>query len=110
MTDQVQKTATRRVRPPAVVHLSPAEHMEKGKVARAEVPRSSHAGFEPAATRPDPIDLLEEQAASRVAGAGADPIRADAGLTVRLLPGGGADHGLRSGRHTPLRSDRAGLR
>jgi uncharacterized protein (DUF2252 family) len=40
--------------------------MERGKVARAEVPRSSHAGFRPAANRPDPIDLLEEQAASRV--------------------------------------------
>ena len=66
MTEQVQKTASRRVRPPAVVHLSPAEHMERGKVARAEVPRSSHAGFQPAANRPDPIELLEEQAASRV--------------------------------------------
>ncbi|HEY2303548.1 MAG TPA: DUF2252 domain-containing protein [Acidimicrobiales bacterium] len=66
MTEQVQKTVSRRVRPPAAVHLSPAEHMERGKVARAEVPRSSHAGFRPAANRPDPIDLLEEQAASRV--------------------------------------------
>jgi uncharacterized protein (DUF2252 family) len=37
-----------------------------GKAARAEVPRSSHAGFEPADHRPDPIALLEEQAASRV--------------------------------------------
>ena len=30
------------------------------------MPRASHAGFEPSSTRPDPISLLEEQAASRV--------------------------------------------
>jgi uncharacterized protein (DUF2252 family) len=33
---------------------------------RAEVPRSVHAGWEPAADRRAPIDLLEEQARSRV--------------------------------------------
>ncbi len=40
--------------------------MARGKAARAEVPRSSHAVFEPAADRPDPIELLERQAATRV--------------------------------------------
>ncbi len=40
--------------------------MALGKKARAEVPRSSHAVFEPAADRPDPVALLEEQGRSRV--------------------------------------------
>ncbi len=43
-----------------------AERAARGKAARAEVPRSSHAVFEPAADRPDPIELLERQAATRV--------------------------------------------
>ena len=40
--------------------LSPAERAAKGKAARADVPRSSHAGFTPAADRPDPVDVLEQ--------------------------------------------------
>jgi uncharacterized protein (DUF2252 family) len=51
---------------PAVLHLSVAERVARGRAARAEVPRSSHAVFEPAAHRPDPVDLLESQAESRV--------------------------------------------
>jgi uncharacterized protein (DUF2252 family) len=47
-------------------HLSAAERAARGKAARAEVPRSSHAVFEPAAHRLDPIDLLERQADARV--------------------------------------------
>jgi|HubBroStandDraft_4_1064222.scaffolds.fasta_scaffold02022_6 uncharacterized protein (DUF2252 family) len=50
----------------AVTHLSVAERVARGKAARAEVPRSSHASFEPAAHRPDPIELLERQAQTRV--------------------------------------------
>jgi uncharacterized protein (DUF2252 family) len=42
------------------------ERVERGKAARAEVPRSRHAEFEPAADRPDPIELLETQAETRV--------------------------------------------
>ena len=38
----------------------------EGKDARAAAPRSSHADWQPPDGRPDPIDLLEEQAASRV--------------------------------------------
>ncbi len=37
-----------------------------GRQARAQAPRSKHGGFDPPAGRADPIDLLEEQAASRV--------------------------------------------
>jgi uncharacterized protein (DUF2252 family) len=53
-------------KPSPVPHLSVAERAERGKQARAKVPRSSHAAFDPPSSRPDPIDLLEEQAASRV--------------------------------------------
>jgi uncharacterized protein (DUF2252 family) len=42
------------------------ERVARGKAARAEVPRSSHAGFEPVATRLDPVALLERQAKTRV--------------------------------------------
>ena len=49
-----------------VPHLTVAERVARGKAARAEVPRSSHAAFEPAARRPDPIELLERQAQTRV--------------------------------------------
>jgi uncharacterized protein (DUF2252 family) len=44
-----------------------AERVASGKAARASVPRSSHATFDPCPTRRDPIELLEDQAASRVA-------------------------------------------
>ena len=63
---QDQQTPKQRATAPAVVHLSVAERVQRGKAARAEVPRASHAEFEPSSTRPDPIGLLEEQAASRV--------------------------------------------
>jgi uncharacterized protein (DUF2252 family) len=48
------------------VRLTPAERAARGKTARAEVPRESHAAFDPPPDRPDPIGLLEEQAKSRV--------------------------------------------
>jgi uncharacterized protein (DUF2252 family) len=44
----------------------PAERAARGKAARADVPRSIHGQWEPATARPDPIDLLEGQARSRV--------------------------------------------
>ena len=49
-----------------VQHLTLAERTERGKAAREQVGRSTHAAWEPTGDRPDPIDLLEEQAASRV--------------------------------------------
>ena len=39
---------------------------ERGKRARELAPRSSHGTWEPAADRPDPVDVLETQAANRV--------------------------------------------
>ena len=53
----------RSVRAP---HLTLAERVTRGKIARAEVPRSNHAVYQPAPDRPDPIELLEEQAQTRV--------------------------------------------
>jgi uncharacterized protein (DUF2252 family) len=46
--------------------LTTAERVARGKTARAQVPRASHAVFAPPSDRPDPITLLEEQAKSRV--------------------------------------------
>jgi uncharacterized protein (DUF2252 family) len=50
----------------AVSHSSPSEREARGKAARAEVPRRSHAEWDPAPARRDPVEVLEEQAASRV--------------------------------------------
>jgi uncharacterized protein (DUF2252 family) len=49
-----------------VEHFTVAERAARGKAARAEVPRSSHGAWEPALHRPDPVELLEEQAQVRV--------------------------------------------
>ena len=49
-----------------VVHFSVAERAARGKAARADVPRGAHAGWEASPVRADPVELLEEQAKSRV--------------------------------------------
>jgi uncharacterized protein (DUF2252 family) len=49
-----------------VPHLTVDERVARGKAARREVPRSSHAGFTPGEHRLDPVALLEQQAVSRV--------------------------------------------
>ena len=46
--------------------MTPAERRVRGKAARAEVPRESHAEWQPPADRPDPVALLESQGAARV--------------------------------------------
>jgi uncharacterized protein (DUF2252 family) len=47
-------------------YLGARERAATGKAARAEVPRSAHASWEPAADRRDPVELLEEQATTRL--------------------------------------------
>src|SRR5437763_7827 len=47
-------------------HLTADERLARGRAARKQSPRSGHGRWEPAADRPDPIVLLEEQAATRV--------------------------------------------
>jgi len=70
MTDQMTLTSVRPVGryqlDSEVGRLTPAERAARGKAARAEVPRDSHAVFDPPKDRPDPIALLEEQATTRV--------------------------------------------
>ena len=57
----------RRVpRPKVVPHLSAGERAARGRAARAVAPRSGHGDWEPASDRRDPVELLEEQAATRV--------------------------------------------
>ena len=59
----VRSSSSRAAR---VEHFTPAERAARGKAARAEVPRRSHAEWEPPPHRPDPVELLEEQAQTRV--------------------------------------------
>jgi uncharacterized protein (DUF2252 family) len=49
-----------------VEHPSTAERAARGKAARAEVPRSSHAGWEPPAGRRDPVDVLLQDEQTRL--------------------------------------------
>jgi uncharacterized protein (DUF2252 family) len=59
-------TATSNKKSDAVQHLSVSERVARGKASRAEVPRSSHAVFEPSSARLDPLDILQRQAETRV--------------------------------------------
>ncbi len=47
-------------------HPTVVERAARGRAARADVPRSVHGTWQPSPSRPDPVDLLEEQAATRV--------------------------------------------
>lgn len=47
-------------------HLSPQERVARGKAARADAPRSSHAEFRPPPKRTDPVEIIEKQSATRV--------------------------------------------
>jgi len=59
---RVAAPETRAVLP----HPTPAERAARGRAMRADVPRSSHAEWAAAPGRRDPVELLEEQAVSRV--------------------------------------------
>ncbi|MFL5780489.1 MAG: hypothetical protein ACJ760_04180 [Thermoleophilaceae bacterium] len=59
-------------RRPAAEHATAADRAARGKAARA---RSSHGDWEQTGKRPNPIELLEEQAAARAV-ARPDPLRA----------------------------------
>ena len=67
MTTTTSAPDDRRVPSKATVeHPTVAERVARGIAARAEVPRSAHAEFDPGPERPDPIVLLERQAEARV--------------------------------------------
>ena len=59
-------TATASSAPHTVPHLSPSERAARGKAARAEVPRSSHAELGILPGHRDPVEILEEQATERL--------------------------------------------
>jgi uncharacterized protein (DUF2252 family) len=46
--------------------LTPDERAARGKAARKAVPRSAHGEFSPATRRPDPLNVIERQSATRV--------------------------------------------
>ncbi|MCD9874839.1 DUF2252 domain-containing protein [Streptomyces guryensis] len=46
--------------------VTSSERAALGKAARASLPRTAHAAFEPDAKRPDPVDIIERQSATRV--------------------------------------------
>jgi uncharacterized protein (DUF2252 family) len=51
---------------PVVPHLTPAERAARGRAARHAIPRDAHASWEPPAGRRNPVELLEEQAQTRL--------------------------------------------
>jgi uncharacterized protein (DUF2252 family) len=57
------KEATPRIR--RIKHLSLDERLAQGLTARDRTPPSSHAGWRPAADRPDPVGLIEQQDRTR---------------------------------------------
>ena len=97
---KVPPTRRRRYAGHAVPHLTPQERSARGKAARMEAPRSvTLTGSRGRAARPD-------RAAGRAgrdacARAGPDPLRADDGLAVRVLPRRRLRDGRRSRRSTP---------
>jgi uncharacterized protein (DUF2252 family) len=65
-TPATPATADESSRNGKVAHLSVAERAARGKAARAEVPRNVHGEWLAPPGRRDPVEMLEEQAASRV--------------------------------------------
>ena len=65
-TSETTTAETQAPQPKRVEHFTVEERAARGKADRAEVTRKSHGEWEPMAHRPDPVELLEEQAASRV--------------------------------------------
>jgi uncharacterized protein (DUF2252 family) len=65
-TGAVHEVDERSSKAGRVEHLTVSERAASGKAARAEVPRSAHAVWEPPPHRASPVELLEEQAQSRV--------------------------------------------
>ena len=67
VADEAASAKVRRPsKPHAVSHSSVQERAARGRAARSEVPRSSHAEFAPTRERQDPVELLQSQAQSRV--------------------------------------------
>ena len=62
----VDEASERSSKAGRVEHFTVEERVARGKAARAEIPRSAHAAWEPSPDRVSPVRLLEEQAETRV--------------------------------------------
>src|SRR3954471_8223212 len=60
------ESSAKQAAPPKIEHPTVEERVARGKAARGNQPRSAHADWAPAPGRADPVDVLEEQARSRV--------------------------------------------
>jgi uncharacterized protein (DUF2252 family) len=56
----------RTVRAPSAPPATFSERLARGRGARADVPRSSHADWAPAADRPDPVAVMRQEDVTRV--------------------------------------------
>ena len=65
-TKQSGRSIDSPVKTGRVLHKTLDERSALGKSVRSQVSRKSHAAWDPPADRPDPIDLLEGQAANRI--------------------------------------------
>ncbi|HEY7668909.1 MAG TPA: DUF2252 domain-containing protein [Actinomycetota bacterium] len=52
--------------PREIIHRTPEEHAAAGTEALAKVPHEAHATWDPPAERADPVQILEDQATTRV--------------------------------------------
>jgi uncharacterized protein (DUF2252 family) len=53
-------------KPEPIERFTTAERQARGRAARSELPRSAHGAWEPASIRRDPVELLEDQARTRL--------------------------------------------
>jgi hypothetical protein len=77
-------------------YFTVAERAARGAAARADVPRRSHGDWAPSPHRPDPVELLEEQAAD------------ESPSSFRSVTGGCSRRRLRSSAAYLMASDLAG--
>ena len=94
----------------AVPHLSVAERVARGKAARDEVPRASHAVYTPSNDPGRSARCAGAAGHDPCPRAGADSIWPDARVAVHVLPRRRDDHGRGSGRDATVRLYRPVLR
>ncbi len=113
MTDAPVRTAPGRVvggvLDPDLGRLTMADRVARGKAAGRRCPGKATRRSTRPRTGPTRSPSWSSRP-SRGAGTGADPLRPDAGLPVRLLPRRGPADGQRPGRYAVHRPGRAGLR
>jgi uncharacterized protein (DUF2252 family) len=66
LEEESRATSEAQSGPEALPYFTPAERAARGKAARADIPRSAHGNWQPPPNRPDPVELLEEQARTRL--------------------------------------------